>query len=51
MLSRFAPGICRASGPGSVMRDVRQRNETALEIHHYDYGRGCSSITIPDLEL
>lgn len=26
MLGRFAPGICRASGPGSVMRDVRQQN-------------------------
>ena len=26
MHGRFAPGICRASGPGSVMRDVRHKN-------------------------
>jgi len=24
MLGRYAPGICRAIGPGSVMRDIRQ---------------------------
>ena len=26
MLGRFAPGICRASGPGQVIADVGHKN-------------------------
>lgn len=35
MLGRFAPGIRPASGPGSVMRDVRKKYEASLAIHNF----------------
>ncbi len=51
MLGRFAPGICRASGPGSVMRVVRQQNKTGALQSPFMFTIRALKLSAPSLIL